>query len=337
MLASGKSYDIVCGSFQASERIDSPPLNCAILSNPAELLDLPASSANKEASSTVPGQPASVSQRIAVLEQTAITWRQLWTSLGVFTAVVLFISGVFYKSLIPNLIAVGISDSKPLNGRFDKVEGDLHGLSGKIDKLQLTVSATLHPKIIAAAIKDVTSGDKVSLTKTLPSARTLLQVARQNKVPIAQKDLKDISRPLFDEYKSAGATLKHELWLTLIEFASTKTATDSILYPISEGEIEKQKAANNYFEGIEIDLSSKETWKDSIFKNCKIKVSASDKNLILENVRFVDDEFLSLAEHDTSRKLFQTIIENDRLEITSRVAVFSVSPPVVKDTSPLTK
>jgi len=337
MLAFRAGCGTLCHSFQAPERNSGYTLNQALLSESVALHGFPIPSIAKEADTTVPEESVNLHERVKVIEETTITWKQMWTSLGVFTAVVLAISGLFYRSLIPNQISAGITDSPSLKERFGVVHDELKSLGGKIDKLQLTVSATLHPKIVAAAIKDITSGDKASLTKTLPNARNLLEVARQNKIPIPVKDMKEISKPLFGYYKNANTALKHELWLTFIGLANTKASTDSIIYPLSEGEITKAKAANNYFENADIDLSTRETWKDTVFKNCKISVSAPDKNLILDNVRFFDDEFQMLAENETSRKLFQTVVENDTPTVSAKVAVFSVGQPVVKETNPVTK
>jgi len=204
----------------------------------------------------VPKKSDDVHERLAKVESSAITYQWLFTSLGVFTAIVLAVAGFFYKDLIPNQISEGITNSTSLKERFTDVHEQLTSLSGKLDKLQLTVSSTLHPKIIAAAIKDATSGDKASLTKTLPTARNLLTVAREMKVPLREKDYKDISKPLFSYYVSAKEPLKQELWATFIELANTRTSTDAILYPLSEEEIAKARP-DNYFEGAEIDLSTK--------------------------------------------------------------------------------
>ena len=280
----------------------------------------------------MPTKSEDIAARIATIEaklneipKATVTWKALYSSLGVFAAIVLGVTGFFYTRMLPDKVELGISNSPSLSKSFVAVDKQFDSLVEKVDKLQVTVSSTMNPKIVAAAIKDATSGDKVSLIRTLPNARKLLTIAREMKVPLTEKEYKEISAPLFSQYVSARDSFKQELWSTFLELAHTRTSTDALLHPVSEEEVARAKASNNYFEGAEIDLSTRETWKDTIFKNCQIRISNPGNNLILDHVRFIDDEFNSVAENETSRKLFQSLLESDSPSVTKKVAVFTVT------------
>jgi hypothetical protein len=106
------------------------------------------------------------------------------------------------------------------------------------------------------------------------------------------------------------------------------------LHPLTEDEISQAKAANNYFEGLEIDLSSRELWDNSIFRGCQIKISEPGKNLVLKNARFLDVQFQLLEENAPGVTLLRSLIESDSPRLTKSVAVFSVtvnSPPLRLD------
>jgi len=106
--------------------------------------------------------------------------------------------------------------------------------------------------------------------------------------------------------------------------AETKTYTDAKLYPVHDSEVVEAKAANNYFEG-KIDLSSKTTWKDSLFRNCTITISNPDNLFSLENTRFVDCSFQVEADEGVKKKLVSSFLETT--EPTLTVPRFSVGTP----------
>jgi hypothetical protein len=174
------------------------------------------------------------------------------------------------------------------------------------------------PKILAAALKDSASVDVASLPAALNEIRNLLAVARDMRVPVRGKDYNEISKPLFERYLSSKPPLKGEIWSILIDLASTRTKTDSILHPISE-------QAKNARDG-DVDLSERTVWQNTIFRHGKIKISNPGQDLTLTQVRFVDSEFQA-AENDTDRKLLESVLQTDSPEVTATVVHYKVMPP----------
>lgn len=289
----------------------------------------------EEVSPTMPRKPKpdDLSERIAIVEKTTITWQQLFLSLGVIIAVITFVTSLFYKSLLTNQIETGISNSAYLAKSFSEIEKQVVSVNARLDKI-ISASPILNTKILSAVLKDATSGDSALLISSLPNVRNILTIAREKRVPLPDQDYREISRPLLAKYDTAKPPLKHELWLTLVELANTRTSTDAVLHPITNAEIAQAEAVGNFFEGKNIDLSSRTTWKDTIFRNCKFSISQPGKDLTFAQVRFIDSEFQPIAENKAGLNLFKFLIQSDGPKVSADVVKFKVGPITATTNSP---
>jgi hypothetical protein len=274
-----------------------------------------------------------LAQRISKLEAASdggVTWPKLLLAIGAFVTMLAVLTTLYHNVWLPNQVEAVIGKSSYLNNKFLGIDNQFKALGDKLDK-QLSTSPMLNPKIIGAVLKDATSADVVSLTASLSKVRNTLTIAKEQKVPISGHDYLEISRPLFLRYDKAKPTLQRELWLTFVDLANTKVITDGVLHPIPDAEVVRAKNANNFFENRDVDLSSRTAWKDSIFKNCKITISAPEKNLTLTNVRFVEGEFNFAQENSTAVKLFQAVLEQgEQPKITATIVKYTVDPPIYK-------
>jgi hypothetical protein len=280
----------------------------------------------------MPTKTENLQERVAIVEKTAVTWQQLFTSVGVIVLIVGGLASLFYKTLLTSQIEQGISKSAYLSKNFAEVEKQFSLINARLDKF-VSTSPILNPKILTAVLKEAISGDSISLASNLPNVRNMLTIAREKKVPLPDQTYKEISKPLFIKYDSAKQPLRQELWLTFIELANTRTSTDNILHPVSESEIQRAKDANNFFEG-NVDLSSRTTWKDTIFRNCTFTITNPGNDLTLTRVRFIDSEFQFVSESSAGRNLFQSLLESDISRVTAIIARFAVDQPIGKTNPP---
>ena len=273
---------------------------------------------------TVEETVTTIKTTVGVIEKSTVTWKDLFLSLGVIILVVGLVTTIFYKSLLANQIEDGISKSLFLGKSFADIDKQFTLMNARLDKI-VSISPILNPKSLSAFLKAATSGDASSLVSALPNVRNILSIAGEKKVPLPAQDYKEISKPLFARYETAKQPLKRELWLTFIEFANTRASTDTVLFPVTNSEIAQANATGNFFEGKNVDLSSRKTWKDTIFRNCTFTISQPENDLTLTHVRFMDSEFQSVAENKTSLNLFRFFIESDGPAVTADVARFTVN------------
>jgi hypothetical protein len=301
------------------------------LLEPVALSVFPHSLCPEEILTAVPRNPDNL--KLAILEKTAITWKELLGTLGVILLVIGVFTSLFYKTLLTSQIETGISTSPYLKTNFESIGKQFEIVNSRLDKI-VSASPILNPKILSAVLKEATKGDAKSLASALPNVRNILSIAREKRVPLPDQDYKEISNPLFAKYDSAKTPLQHELWLTFIELANTRSSTDTVLHPVTDSEIAQATATGNFFEGKSIDLSSQTNWKDTIFRNCRFTISQPENDLTLTHVRFVDSEFSPMAENKTSLNLFKSFIESDGPTVTANVARFVVDQPIGKTNPP---
>jgi hypothetical protein len=158
----------------------------------------------------------------------------------------------------------------------------------------------------------------------------LLRQVKSMRVLLSANEYKDISKPLLSHYSSAKPPLKEHVWETLVGIANARSSTDAIAHPLSQADIDKAQTAGKYFEAVEVDLSTAESWEGVVFRACKINISKPENELSLKDVRFIDCDFNSLVENESSRKLLGAFLSNERSEVTEILAHFSVLPPVYK-------
>jgi hypothetical protein len=288
---------------------------------------LPISHCLEEAPSTVPTtteNPTPSGERLAALETTAVMGKR---ALGALAALLLGFFSFFYVYVIPDRVEQGISNSNSLNTKFTEVRDDVKKLDGRFEQLISTIRPLVTPKIVAAAMKESASVDEASLPGALAEIRNLLSVVREMKVPLRSQDYNETSQPLFKRYVASKPPLRQEIWGTLIDLAATRTRTDGILHKITDAEIAKAKAAQNYLEG-DVDLSKSSRWDKTIFRNCKITISKPNQDLVLSQVRFVDDDFQLASDNDANHSLLESVLASNGPEVTATVVRFKVLPPV---------
>jgi hypothetical protein len=223
-----------------------------------------------------------------------------------------------------------ISESHSLAKSFENTDRRFKDINITLNEIRSDIKSLADARFLSAALKDATSGDENTLSRRLPDANRLLHQVRSMGVVLSAKEYKDISKPLLNHYSAARPPLKGQLWETLVGFANARSSTDSIAHPLPQSDIDKAQTASKYFEAVEVDLSSASKWEDVIFRACKINISKPENELSLKNVRFVDCDFNSMAENESSRKLLETFLRNDVSEVTETLAHFRVLPPVYK-------
>jgi hypothetical protein len=336
-------------------------------SNLAGVVLCPASFPQKESPQRMPNSP-SQAERSAVLEnetqnigQTLGEIKQKldssaspvrsasWFHVGPVLAFLftLIAGGFFYldQSVIPRATT---AQGNMFNERFGASDQKIQGVDSKVtsldqrvssinDKLELVLSIvrpTVNRRTMTSALKHEASVNNASLREALPNTKNILTVVKNMRVPLRSQDYRDVSQRFFSHYVSAKEPLKNEVWKTLLDLASVRTATDAKAYPVTQSEIEKAKVSKNYFEG-EIDLSSRTTWRNAIFKNCKIKISKPDSDLGLVKVRFIDCRFEEIAENERNRKIVTSFLQSSGPEVTVAVPNFRVLKPYFRIGSPV--
>src|SRR5207248_4196454 len=107
-----------------------------------------------------------------------------------------------------------------------------------------------------------------------------------------------------------------EFLKTFIAAANAKSVSEKKLHRVVDCTFTREKQAKNYFEDTTIDLSSKEDWKGSVFKNCNIIISTPEKLVKLHDVRFIDCKFDSMTETGQARDFLSTYLENTKSTVT---------------------
>jgi hypothetical protein len=236
----------------------------------------------------------------------------------------------FYHEILPTLIDRSISDSKPLAKRFENTDERFNEINITLNEIRSDIKSLSDARFLSSALKDATSGDERTLTRRLPDANRLLRQVRSMRVSLSAKEYNDISRPLLNHYSSAKPPLKEQLWETLVEVANARSSTDAISHPLAQLDIDSARDAGKYFEAVEVDLSSSPDWEGAIFLACKIRISKPENNLSLKGVRFVQCDFGSMPENESSRKLLGAIVSSTNSEVSGTVAHFGVQTPVYK-------
>jgi hypothetical protein len=84
-------------------------------------------------------------------------------------------------------------------------------------------------------------------------------------------------------------------------------------------ELQRAKRHDNLFDSGTVDLSQREKWVGTIFKNCKITVSRPKQNLNLVGVRFVNVDFESMPRNEASENLVAAIVSSDTPSVSKKV------------------
>ncbi|HEY0006383.1 MAG TPA: hypothetical protein VGB17_16495 [Pyrinomonadaceae bacterium] len=264
-----------------------------------------------------------------------VTWKPLLWLLGLMVTSTLVVAGFLYKEMLPEKIEIGISNSTSLaksfggfNKHLDELDGALKEIRNEVAEMRNDIRGLADSKFISAALKDAVSGDKASLAKRLPDVKRLTHQIATLKVPLPDRDYREISKPLAHHYNSSKPPLKHQLWEVLVELANARSSTEAITHPLSETEIAEARAAGKYVENADVDLSEKTNWEEVIFKNCKIRISKPENNLTLNRVQFIECRFQLEVESGPSQNLLKAILENNGSQISATIAQYMVLPPV---------
>jgi hypothetical protein len=236
----------------------------------------------------------------------------------------------FYQRVLPAEIDRSISENARLTVRLDNIDRRFEDINISLNELRSDIKSLADAKFLSAALKDATSGNEADLVKRLPDAKRLLHQVRSMRVILAAKDYQDLSKPLLHHYSSAKPPLKGQLWETLVSLANAKSNTDAIVHPLSQTDIDKARSEGKYFEAAEVDLSTARLWKDVIFRACKIKITKPEQELVLKDVRFVECDFNSMAENESSRRLLDSFLSKDSPKVSETLARFQVLLPVYK-------
>jgi len=245
--------------------------------------------------------------------------------------VVITLFTFFYTSVLPDKIEAVLSHSKSI----DDIRTDVKSVKAGIDDLRGGVSEILpllaplkDPRLIVETLKNTASMDPALLMKELPSARKLLPILRASKDRVPTKAYREISAPLSKVYDSTQQQdLKNEVWLTLTDLAGTKSTTDVRMYAIPDAEIKLAKESGNFIEGGVTDLSEKERWTNTIFKNCIITITKPAQPLSLVHVRFRDVDFETIPQNKTSENLVLGVLKSDGPIITTKPSVGIIYKP----------
>jgi hypothetical protein len=259
----------------------------------------------------------------------AVTWQHLYAAIAGFSGLLLTGFVFFYAYMLPDKISSSISSSSYLKEKFDANQKSLDKINDRLTKIGVEDLSSLmlplkNPALIFESLKEITSGDPTSLVTTLPEARKLLPILRDSKGKIPERAYQKVSEPLLRKYPRATGSLKQEIWSTFVALATTKSVTDARISPPSESELARARNDGNLIEGGSVDLSQKETWQNTIFKDCKITVSNPKQTLNLSRVRFMDVDFQSTQQNQAGENLVAAMVTNDSPEITKSVVEFKV-------------
>lgn len=244
--------------------------------------------------------------------------------IGALITIAVAATVVTFTSVLPEKIEHGISNSGSLNQKFEGVDAKFLEVKASLDRISNDVRQLFTPTSVAGRLKALASLDQKSLREALPTAKALLQTTKDLRLPVQGQDYKEISQAFSKHYATAKEPLKEEVWNILVDLANTRTFTDAKLYPVPDSAVAEAKAAGNYFEGV-IDLSSKTTWKDSLFRNCTLTINNSNSLFSLENTRFIDCTFQLKPDKGVSRGLLASFLRSS--EPTVNVPKFSVDNP----------
>jgi outer membrane murein-binding lipoprotein Lpp len=297
------------------------------------------------------------SLRTLVEDRTSASRAVTWTQLGALLFILLIpiagpASSVFYAYILPQKIETVISGSsslntklsaideklKPINEKLTAIQGDTKSVNTRLDLIESIVFPNLTRRTVATVLQKEMSGSAASLSEALPRTRSLLGVVKKEKLALQREDYKALSGHLLAAYSSAQEPLRQELWETIIEAANTRSVADPTRNAQAEAElIRRAKEAGSYFEGV-IDLSTKSSWKDAIFQNCKIIISNPDAPILLDGVRFINCDFQG-GDNGSNRELLTAFLENVQPTLSAtlgpkgEVSSVSLTSPKVKSES----
>jgi hypothetical protein len=231
------------------------------------------------------------------------------------------------NTVVGDRITVAIQANPYLNDRLTKIDQGAKELTNEVNDLKLVVNSLKSelehlkdPRVVFDALKKAASKDDASLVAELPQLRQALRAMRQNKnVRIPDRSYKETAALYIKRYSKAPPPVKTEIWETFKEMATTKSVTDGFSDPISEAELQQAKQRGNLFDSGTVDLSQREEWRGTIFKNCKVTVSRPKQTLNLVRVRFVDIDLEAMPRNQASENLVAALVSSDSASISKTV------------------
>jgi hypothetical protein len=259
-------------------------------------------------------------------KEDVVRWSMLIPSILAAAMLIVNIFLWYSTSILPDKVGTVIESSQYLNKRFSTAEESLKDITKKVGDLTQEVNGLTSevdrmkdPRAVFGALKKAASKDNASLIEELPSLRQALRIMRESKSKIPERAYQEVAARFIKRYSRAPATVKNEIWLTFVEMATTKSATDGHASPLTEYDLERAKRAGKLFDTGVVDLSQHEKWKGTIFKNCRITVSKPKQTLSLVRVKFVDVDFESIPKNQASENLVAALVSSESETITRKV------------------
>ena len=231
------------------------------------------------------------------------------------------------NTVVGDRITVAIQANPYLSERFSKIDQGAKELTNEVNDLKLAVNSLKSelehlrdPRVVFDALKKAASKDDASLVAELPQLRQALRAMRDNKdVRIPERSYQETAVLYIKRYSKAPPPVKTEIWETFKEMATTKSVTDGFSNPIPEAELQKAKQRGNLFDSGTVDLSQREEWQGTIFKDCKLTVSRPKQTLKLVRVRFVAVDLASMPRNEASENLVAALVSSDSPTISKTV------------------
>jgi len=327
----------------------------AILWEDQTCISLPNSQCVEEAPSPMPPiskDAVELHERVAKLEAKAeaypesmVTWKQLTLYLG---SSVIAIIGI--------IATLSFGSWSYINKKFEgydsglsAVQADVKSIRENLDKLTASNNTNNNQVITAGILSTVLKGiaaasDPVYLMSELPAVRSMFVIAKEKKIAIPDKEYKNVAIKLSDRLPKASQELKDQITLTIISLGSAKSSTYLSFHKLSDEDIEKAKAEKDgFWENTTVDLTGKDKWQNTIFKNCKITMNDTSKTVVLTNVKFVEVDFESVPQSPLAVNLMTAVLKTTDAGTTEVIEPYYVTvnsgplKPTIKKTSMLLK
>lgn len=177
----------------------------------------------------------------------------------------------------------------PLRDEVRDVKNDVGHIKEDVKEIKGSIgqfNAAINEKTVPSLVRGLTSAPTDKLEANLPATQTIINIAKQNKVPASPQQIRDMAEPLLTN-KSDNPALKKKVWNTVSQIASFKTVVNQ---QIPASLIETAKAQNKYFNcgGDAIELNDGD-YTNAVFENCRIVYKYG--SLKLRNVGFINCTF----------------------------------------------
>jgi hypothetical protein len=244
-------------------------------------------------------------QQQPFLEANKVTWLTLY---GMGLMAVIFIT-FCVSSFFPLKEKVAV-----IENTVNRIDNTVQGINANLKQAKADAQhkdeelrASITEDTLPSLLKNTTEGNPEELKKSLPRAQHYIAIAKEKKLPVDTKTIKDRGVRLLNARKECkDYDCNQQAWQTVSKLASLKTVASANSRPLSQA-IEESKAKGILFEGGQCTLGF-DTREGSVFKDCTVIYKGG--RVDLEKVYFINCDF-DVEQSDAGEQFLMAIFNSN--------------------------